>query len=366
MRGSDTDDMFALNTSPIAQSPTTVMRPRGRVNPYQRRQSSAHIRNESSVNNGFPSSGDSEAEIIITINRQTSGTEFYGPSSNFVSLNELLAKARKCISRNNPAEISSTRGPEVFSENRLERVPSLPHGSSQSTAGDSPNTTFSPKDHSRTPLSVVDLLCDENATLPEPPPTAPVTVAGRAPKPPGMAQVTPTGIVSTSPVETNLPQQPEGHGKPVVSSGTQAPVANFSECFFGNPMLLEIEYVNFYFQNLHCISPFLSPDLFKARCESEIWSASALKRLRRNQMHFLALYNAVLAVGSLTAPIDALYRSRAELDTPWEEINRDGPRKAAPTSIRLSKLYFQRARKLLGDVFEICSLEGAQTLLLLV
>ena len=97
----------------------------------------------------------------------------------------------------------------------------------------------------------------------------------------------------------------------------------------------------------------------------EIWAASALKRLRRKQMHFLALYNAVLAVGALTAPTDAFENSRAELGPPLEE-NHAHDRKLVPSSIRLSRLYFQRARRLLGDEFEICSLEGAQTLLLLV
>lgn len=130
-------------------------------------------------------------------------------------------------------------------------------------------------------------------------------------------------------------------------------------------MPLEREYVNLYFYNLHCIHPFLSSEAFKLRCEKEIWATSALKRLRRNQMHFLALYNAVLAVGALTAPTGLLHGARAELEIRSEEDRRNGP-KHVPSSIRLSKLYFQRARRLLGDVFEICSLEGTQTLLLLV
>jgi hypothetical protein len=71
-------------------------------------------------------------------------------------------------------------------------------------------------------------------------------------------------------------------------------------------MQLEIEYVNLYFHNLHYVAPFLDSEKFKSRCGREIWAVSALKRLRRNQMHFSALYNAVLAVGALTAPTDAL------------------------------------------------------------
>ncbi|KUJ11318.1 uncharacterized protein LY89DRAFT_242402 [Mollisia scopiformis] len=81
-------------------------------------------------------------------------------------------------------------------------------------------------------------------------------------------------------------------------------------------------------------------------------------------MHFLALYNAVLALGSLTAPLDALRKEREELEIRTEEDRKRGP-KFVPSSIRLSKLYVQRARRLLGDTFEVCSLEGVQTLLLL-
>ena len=73
-------------------------------------------------------------------------------------------------------------------------------------------------------------------------------------------------------------------------------------------MLLEIEYVNLYFQNLHYMYPFLSFEDFKSRCEMDIWARSTLKSLRRNQMQFLSLHNVVLAVGSLTAPPEALQR----------------------------------------------------------
>jgi hypothetical protein len=37
-----------------------------------------------------------------------------------------------------------------------------------------------------------------------------------------------------------------------------------SECFFGNPMNLEKEYINLYFQNPYLIYPFLSADTFKS------------------------------------------------------------------------------------------------------
>jgi hypothetical protein len=40
----------------------------------------------SRADNGYPTSRQWETETLLAVNHQTSGTEFYGPSSNFVSL----------------------------------------------------------------------------------------------------------------------------------------------------------------------------------------------------------------------------------------------------------------------------------------
>lgn len=294
----------------------------------------------------------SDADMIAAINQQTSGTEYYGQSSNFVLLNQLLSQARNRLLAGSP-DFSSNLAAQSQSSPahpQVEQSPSL-------TVDSSPAGETRPNDPSQTPLSVVNLLCDESATLPDPRPKSPVTVAGRAQK----ART----LIAASRVEATT-QERTGHSETSSPFGNAHVVANnTSDCFFGNPMLLEKEYVNQYFQNLHCIHPFLSPNNFKSRSESEIWSSSALKRLRRKQMHFLSLYNSVLAVGALIAPTDALRSLRAELEIRSEEDRQKGP-KYIPSSIRLSKLYFQRARRLLGDVFEVCSLEGVQSLLLLV
>jgi hypothetical protein len=310
-----------------------------------------------------------ENETLLAVNHQTSGTEFYGPSSNFVSLNKLLSKARQLIA----TTPTVTDLPDCHPVSSGVLPASSANSPQPATVRSHSTTVHTPRvthniasiDPSQTPLSVVNLLCDETASLPDPRPASPVTVAGRAQKQPSTAPVTPATIQTTSPHGINGYQQPDTPDNQPMSNPAQTTAQNSSDCFFGNPMSLEIEYVNLYFHNLHNILPFLDPYIFKARCEREIWATSALKRLRRNQMHFLALYNAVLAVGALTAPTDALESSRTELGAPWEEGHPHG-QKVAPSSIRLSKLYFQRARRLLGDVFETCSLEGSQTLLLLV
>ncbi|KAE9365851.1 hypothetical protein N431DRAFT_562552 [Stipitochalara longipes BDJ] len=353
---------------PIAVS--SVVRERNLDGPSQYQQSETFtlVQDESRAGIDHTTFKESENETLLAVNHQNSGTEFYGSSSNFVSFNKLLSKARQLISKDSDmpttAEIHSV-DPGHF---QVSSVDSLDSGTTrlQPTSIRTPGLTqtAASTEPSQTPLSVVNLLCDETAILPDPRPASPVTVAGRALKQGSTAPVTPATIPTTSLCESNAPQQA---GTPLMQ--TRAEVAqvtaqNSSDCFFGNPMLLEMEYVNLYFHNLYYVSPFLEREIFTARCEREIWASSALKRLRRNQMHFLALYNAVLAVGALTTPTDALENGRAELGAPWEEDHSNG-RKGVPSSIRLSKLYFQRARRLLGDVFEICSLESAQTLLLL-
>jgi hypothetical protein len=326
-------------------------------------------------NDGLSTGSGNDA--VAAINHQTSGTEFYGQSSNVVLVKQLLQQARNKQSMR--VATSTTHLPDTKSPATTTSLDGYsiggPGGRMHAT---SPSEDPKDGDTSQTPLSVVELFCDESSELPDPRPGSPVTVAGRAqksrPKDP------------TSPLRNSVPASSSNsirprkfyHAElPNSSDARTLPMANIirarpaqvtdihsSECFFRNPMNLEKEYVNLYFQNLYLIYPFLSADTFRSRCETEIWASASLKRLSRSQMHFLALYNAVLALGALTASVDALQAQRAELEIRTEEDRRKGP-KYVPSSIRLSRLYIQRARRLLGDIFEVCSLEGAQTLLLL-
>ena len=377
-RRSDTgNSLYSIDVSreqPFSVSPVTResilgeedVRTTSRTSLHEHQERPVIFQDTSSANGGHSSSQQLEIETLLAVNHQTSGTEFYGQSSNFVSLNELLSKTRQLISTNLAIPVSTERHPvSPFRPHSSIESPTPSTARSHSVQTPSLAQNLALIDSSQTPISVVNLLCDESATLPEPRPTSPVTVAGRAQKQPSTAPVTPATVQTYSPHNSNEAQQSKISRTRLQIDGDQVTTQNSSDCFFGNPMLLEIEYVNLYFHNLHNVSPFLDSEKFKSRCGREIWAASALKRLRRKQMHFLALYNAVLAVGALTAPTDAFENSRAELGPPLEE-NRAHDRKLVPSSIRLSRLYFQRARRLLGDVFEICSLEGAQTLLLLV
>jgi hypothetical protein len=127
---------------------------------------------------------------------------------------------------------------------------------------------------------------------------------------------------------------------------------------------LEKEYFRLFFTNLYYIHPFLSYTTFSARCETNIWSQWPLTRISRDEMHFLALYNIILAVGSLTGSLETFSNFKKQLD---EEVGvGHSDVISATSSIQLSKIFLGRSKRLLGDCFEVCSLESAQTLILIV
>lgn len=115
---------------------------------------------------------------------------------------------------------------------------------------------------------------------------------------------------------------------------------------------IQRECLRLYFQNLHLIHPILEESTFFERCENEILS----QRLEPSN-DFLALFNAVLAVGAVTAGQDSsLMQSApavASMETP------------SFVPLKFAKLFFERSKKYLGDIFEACSIERAQTLFLL-
>lgn len=129
-------------------------------------------------------------------------------------------------------------------------------------------------------------------------------------------------------------------------------------------MVIEKEYLRLFFANLYYIHPFLSQDQFLARCETTIWSRWPLKGIPRGDQHFVALYNVLLAVGSLTGSSDTFMVYKKQLDQDLDASHSDIS--IATSSIQLSRIYFDRSKRLLGDCFEVCSLESAQTLILMV
>lgn len=104
------------------------------------------------------------------------------------------------------------------------------------------------------------------------------------------------------------------------------------------------------------------------RCENEIWDIpESPARSECSHSVFLALFNAVLAIGAINAGEDALFM-RDTTTVRQAERYAGGSSDRAPTypPLKLAKLFFERAKSNLGDVFEACSLESTQTLLLMV
>lgn len=129
-------------------------------------------------------------------------------------------------------------------------------------------------------------------------------------------------------------------------------------------LAIEKEYMRLFFINLYYIHPFLSQTEFVARCETMIWSRWPLTKIPRGDLHFVALYNVILAVGSLIGGEDAFIGLKKQLDHDLSASHSD--MSSATSSIQLSRIFLDRSKALLGDCFEVCSLESAQTLILMV
>lgn len=126
---------------------------------------------------------------------------------------------------------------------------------------------------------------------------------------------------------------------------------------------LEREYVRLFMSNLHHLHPMLDPIAFAARCEEEIWDVHTPFERNKDLRHFLALYNIVVAVGALGAAASITQHFERDIKLCMKQC----PNSSLPVSSQsLSKKYFRKSRALLGDVFEVCSLESAQTLHLMV
>lgn len=129
---------------------------------------------------------------------------------------------------------------------------------------------------------------------------------------------------------------------------------------------LEREYVRNYFHNLHYLHPMLNSSDFMALCEDQIWSVDAPNERAKDRRHFFALYNIVVAVGALVAGED--FSKEFDRELSMYDGSARGHRRPSPpfTSQMFSRIYFRKSWALLGDTFEVCSLESAQTLLLMV
>ena len=141
--------------------------------------------------------------------------------------------------------------------------------------------------------------------------------------------------------------------------------------------LIEKACVEHYFSNIHHIYYFIDKIKFMTRCNNEMWKSAELDSRDRAMPRplaskFLAVYNAVIALGALTAGesllVDTESSSTAEF---WAELTKlcneatSAPMRPSQLPRELAKVYFCRARASLDDFFEACNLETQQALFLM-
>lgn len=135
-----------------------------------------------------------------------------------------------------------------------------------------------------------------------------------------------------------------------------------------NGSQLEIEkiFISSYFSNKHYIHPMLCKSSFLRRCEREAFILSKRHLFVRGSSNFAGLYFAVVALGAINAsPDETSLLDHYYTYTPDPRSSGIGSARGC-SALDFANYYFGAAKKALGDVFESCSLESAQALMLLV
>lgn len=251
---------------------------------------------------------ESISEGLEEINEHTSGAEFYGPTGTFYFLSKLRSQADLHNGTNHTSSGIQTRSPN--------KNPSIV------------NLLFSSE------YSVADKTCG-----PSQHPSSLHTFRGSFLGPRSIAE---------SPLKSLRHQ----------SSTKQ--------------VKMELECVRLYFENLHCIHPILDRSVFIARCESEAWTQKGIEdrdfsKQTQIRSRFLALLNAVMAVGAITAGETSVLMWDSTMEF-LESPGSQGDSTASTTypTIRFARTLFERSKLYLDDIFESSSLETVQTLFLLV
>lgn len=249
------------------------------------------------------------------VNRHTQGTEYYGPTGIYSFLLRLRVRARSQSLRDSSHGRHQGGGPGRPRSMRDLSIVNFLHSSDYHATGSANNNQA--RSH-------------------------PVIPSSWQAASPSQEPATSAGAKSSHESHSHLPSPSSSHEPSVGPTAPQGSVQT----------TIERECLRLFFQNLHLIHPVIEESAFMERCENEIFS-------QRTQPggDFLALFNAVLAVGAVTAGPDTLLMKNApavaSIETP------------SFLPLKFAKLFFERSKAHLGDIFEACSLERAQTLFLL-
>jgi hypothetical protein len=315
------------------------------------------------------------------INQRTQGTEFYGTSSNFVLLNQLFAFARQ----QDPSRYVGSEGRQstthLFptSNDRHDELPT-PSGNGLPSSGEH-NVPTGLTALSQDRVSIINLLSNEEVLSPPSRSRTPPNVlgdrivddsedAGRAL--PTLSHIPEEDSGSTmpkSPLALSRSTRPELAANAITPSNISTnhnEVGTAVSSHQVSKIRLERTFIRVFFNNLQHLHPMLDPILFKERCEREVWSTLFYTERRKVSRHFFALYNIVVAVGALIAGRNTLDDLGPDMQARVAELMDPETPEQRMSCQTISRTYFRKSKDQLGDTSAVCTLESAQTLLLMV
>lgn len=304
------------------------------------------------------------------MNKHTSGTEYFGPSGAFPFLARLLAQYHPSSS---PDNSRSEELPEDETFTGSSRVDPDPDSGGLSIVNLLHSKDYPVGTRQQTPGRNTSASCPITPQ-PETLPTS-QTNPGRNLK----RAAHPTDNRPPGPALkrlTSSQRNPE-HRQASVNQDAPPPPSRAAGPLSTVPITgrvqLQKECIEMYFANLHLMHPFLERSKFIARCEAEIWSElpngppSTGERSR-----LFALFSMVCAVGAITAGEESFscYRTDGTTDQsqgvhPAAETGTRNEKRRSP-SLKFAKAFFDTAKRSLGDLFEVSSLETTQALFLMV
>jgi hypothetical protein len=311
------------------------------------------------------------------VNQRTHGTEFYGASSNFVLLNQLFAFARQ----HPPSRHVSSNGHKTTSylfpaSVRDNNENATPSGNSLSTS-DAHDAQPGLATLSQDRVSIINLLSNEEVLSPAPLPKTPLRVTSDQQVDPGDPVVISSRAVNgleasavrESPTVVPQSTQDEHNANlathSCTSTGPSHQDTTASPTEVSNRRLEQV-YISTFLDNLHHLHPMLDPVLFEEQCERHVWGTHAGIERHKCSRHFFALYNIVVAVGALVAGTTVIKNLGRDMQLCIAQLSQAENSKPVVSSQTISRIYFRKSKNLLRDASEVCSLESAQSLLLMV
>ncbi|KAG8664265.1 uncharacterized protein FPOAC1_013972 [Fusarium poae] len=164
------------------------------------------------------------------------------------------------------------------------------------------------------------------------------------------------------------------HRTPETPRVAQSPNCQSQSPFHLTNATIEKACIEHYFRNIHHIYSFIDKARFLKRCQTEFWNCPVPEKPERSNFHlpnstFAAVYNAVIAVGALTAP-ETFVTDTETSDTAefWAELIKHSNQHhhtGTQPAPELAEIYFTRARISSSSFFEACNLDSQQAFFLM-